>query len=781
MKISWRIVFKTAGAAAALLLVTGLVAPYLAADQYGKRLQASLERALGRRVEIGRVRFSVFKGPGFSIDNVTIHEDPSIGIEPIAYVPRMEIAPSLWGLLRGRFVVGSIRLDEGDDGSAPVINLAKTGAPSEPGRWNFAALVNRSLMSAVPAIHVRTGRINFKFGETKSVFYLMDTDLDISPPGSLGGGWKVSCEAQAARTDRPALGLGAFTLEGKWYIAPERVDFDLRLDRGRLAELTALVRGQAGGIHGTISSRLHLAGPIDGIGIIGRLTIEDVHRWDLLPPGGSGWPMDLRGRLNLTAQQLELQSTSSTVPATLRFRAADYLGQPHWAMAMEWNRFPTAPLLELARHMGAQLPPKLQLSGTIDGAVGYSGQGSFQGQFALHDAAVTIPESPPVRFDVAYVMVDHGHVRLSPTVVRTAEQDEASVEADYAMDADTLDLAISSDGMKVESLRAQVALAAVPWLEQAGSGEWSGVLRYHRGPPASGWSGELGIRGARLAIPGLADPLEMADAHVRIDGARVALDRMEARVGKLAFTGEYRYEPDAARPHRVRLRAAQFHAADLETELMPTLRRNTSLIARALGRTGLPDWMRRMALEGAIQIDDLELAGAHLQNVRARLLWEVARVNLEAIQARLSRAALTGALSVNLRGSRPVYQLTGRLAGLSWQSGKLDTQGTLQTSGIGEELLANLKSEGIFSGVGLDLGALGQHRAASGSYSLAWAQAAPRLRLTDLSLRLEDEVYIGRGATQEDGSLQILLTNGVREMRMSGSLASLKVDEGPRP
>ena len=37
-------------------------------------------------------------------------------------------------------------------------------------------------MSAAPAIHVRNSRINFKFGDTKSVFYLTDTDLDISPP-----------------------------------------------------------------------------------------------------------------------------------------------------------------------------------------------------------------------------------------------------------------------------------------------------------------------------------------------------------------------------------------------------------------------------------------------------------------------------------------------------------------------------------------------------------------------------------------------------------------------
>ncbi len=70
--------------------------------------------------------------------------------------------------------------------------------------------------------------------------------------------------------------------------------------------------------------------------------------------------------------------------------------------------------MELARHMGAQFPPKLQLGGTMDGAIGYSGAGSLQGELAFHDTALTIPDSPPVRFDQADVVFDHGHVRLSP-------------------------------------------------------------------------------------------------------------------------------------------------------------------------------------------------------------------------------------------------------------------------------------------------------------------------------------------------------------------------------
>ena len=80
MRLRAGLVCRILGGLALLLLIAGFVAPVFTVDQYGRRLQASLERALGRRVEIGKVHFSLFKGPGFSVDDVTIYEDPAIGI-----------------------------------------------------------------------------------------------------------------------------------------------------------------------------------------------------------------------------------------------------------------------------------------------------------------------------------------------------------------------------------------------------------------------------------------------------------------------------------------------------------------------------------------------------------------------------------------------------------------------------------------------------------------------------------------------------------------------------
>ena len=775
MKLRLGLLCKVIGVLLVTLLIAGVVAPFFTADWFGQRLQTSLGRSLGRRVEIGKVHFNLFKGPGFSVDSVTIYEDPAIGMEPVVYIQEpgsMEVAPSFWSLLRGRFVIASIRLD------GASINLTKSGPASEWGRWNFASIVKPSVIRTAPAIHVRDSRIHFKFGDTKSVFYLTETDLDVSPSGS-GGDWKITCSAKPARADRPAQGLGSFTLKGRWYAEPGSIDLDVEVDRAALGEVTALMSGQDAGVHGILSSRLHLAGPLNNMGITGRLDIGDVHRWDMLPGNSQGWRHEIRGRLDLIDQQIELHSTSAgntALPLTVHFRATDYLSQPRWAVGLNWNRFPVAPIMELARHMGAQFPPKLQLTGTMDGAIGYTGQGSLQGALAFHDTALAIPDSPAVRFEQANIILENGHVRLSPALVRGGENDEARIEADYTLDTQTLDLAISTDAMKVQSLRAQAALAAVPFLEQITAGQWSGELRYHRTPDEAAWSGRLALADAAIAIPGLADTVLLNAAQAQIDGARVVLDRIDGQAGKLAFTGDYRYEPGVPRPHRLRLRAETWDAADLEAELMPTLRRSTNLFARALGRPMVTDWLRQRNLEGTVQIRDLLLGGIHFENFRARLLWDVARVQLESIQAGLDRASLTGKLDVNLRGSRPNYRLTSKIKGMSWQSGKIDADSQLETFGTGMQLLTNATAEGTFSAAAIDVGTLPLLRSVTGGYNFSWWQAGPRLLLTGLNLRTEDETYTGHGATQDDGRLVILLTNGAREMRMSGTLAKLKVE-----
>jgi hypothetical protein len=774
MKRRIRLGLKWVGAGCALLIIAGIVAPYWSADRFAERIRLGIESALGRRVELGDVRFNLFTGPGFSISRVVIHEDPAFGREPFAYVGSLEARPSLWALVRGKLEFASLRLDE------TSVNL--TRVESDAGAaWNFAELLRRTKFEALPALHVRSGRVNFKFGDTKSVFYLTDSDLDVSPMSS-NGSWQLQFSGQPARTDRPARGFGNFIASGSWRPG-ETLDLNLRLDQSGVNDIIGLVYGHDIGVHGMVSARAHVAGPVTNLHINGALNIEDVHRWDLLPHAGTGWPFEFEGRLNLPAEKLEIDTHSAAKeapPLAVRFRAADYLSRPHWGVAFNWNRFGVEPLLFLARHLGAQVPEGLKIEGTLDGAIGYSQPGRWQGQLAFQDAAVTIPDSPPVRFEQATVLFEGSHVRLPAAVARTPENDLARIEGEYDLDSGRLGLTIATDSMAVAGLRSQAALAAVPILEQVQSGTWNGTLQYRHGPDLPGeWSGAFQLQNADIPLAAFAEPLRIGSANVKLDGAKVALEKIQANLGDLTAQADYRYEPGAVRPHRVRISLASLDATQLELLMAPALRRNRGLIARALsfGRAAVPEWLRDQRVDGSVVVENLQVAGVELHQVQARTIWNGTTLVLADISAGLNNGAVTGTLSVDLRAAEPVYHLASNLKGVEWNGGTFEAETSLDTSGTGAALLSNLRSEGSFTGQSFDEEPLDQFTSISGCYAFEWAKPVPRLRFTELQMASDGELFLGRGAMQDDGRLLIQVSNGTRQLSVTGTLAQLRLDE----
>ncbi|MGD1092768.1 MAG: hypothetical protein ABSB35_12360 [Bryobacteraceae bacterium] len=64
----------------ALVAAIGITAKFLQVDFVRPPIERALERALGRRVEIDEAHFNLFTGPGFTLNRVTIHEDPRAGV-----------------------------------------------------------------------------------------------------------------------------------------------------------------------------------------------------------------------------------------------------------------------------------------------------------------------------------------------------------------------------------------------------------------------------------------------------------------------------------------------------------------------------------------------------------------------------------------------------------------------------------------------------------------------------------------------------------------------------
>jgi len=781
MKLRKKAIWRSLFALVFLLLAAGLVAPFLSANRYGPRIRSSLEHALGRKVEIGEVRLNLFKGPGFSVSNVIIYEDPQISLEPFAYLGALEARVSFGSLFSGRLEFSSFRLDE------PSINLVKPRS----GPWNFEPLLSRTVGAttpqgpAFPLLQVRGGRINFKFGDLKSVFYLIDSDIDVQPPSAPTGEWRIRFSGEPARTDRAAYGLGRFTSRGRWRPDPPsggRLELFLDLEQSPVADLITLLHGHDIGVHGRVTTHARLAGPVSAIQITGHLEIGDIHRWDLLSPHGQGWPLDYRGQLDLTSQRLELETvpTANTpLPFSVHFRASDYLSLPRWGSLVTLNRFPLAPLPEVARHMGVSLPDGFALAGDLSGVLGYSPEDGIQGKLGCQEVLVKTPHSS-LRLQRAEFLLDRARVRLLPTPLLTSGDQQATLEGEYSRETQVLDGALDTDSMRIDELRSASAalLGPVPLLDNCREGIWKGRLRYRRRaatPPD--WTGAFQIQQAQVSIPGMAAPFELSSARVALRDGGALMTQIRARLRQLDLEGEYRYRPSAARPHQFRLSIPKLDALELERLLLPTLQRSEGFLARTLGlgRAQVPPWLEERRAEGAVEIGSFSLGDLGLDQLRARLRWDGPDVEITDLEARLAEGALKGRLSVDLGRASPVYRMTANCQSLRWKGGLWDGEGLIQTSGTGADFFRNLRSQGAFAARSVAFDADTECRSLSASYQLTVARGAPRLELSALQAAIGPDFFQGQAATRTDGRLAIELSDGRRQLRATLTLSPFQL------
>ena len=747
-----------------LVLAIGFAAPHFDIEFARPKIERALERGLGRHVEVGPVHFNLFTGPGFTVDDVTIHEDPRVGIEPFAYVGTMEARVQLLSLFRHKLEFSSLRLDEAS------INLVKTDA----GPWNFQFLLNSAPASAgtMPAIKMRGGRVDFKFGDTKSVVYFSNADLDVAP--SMDGSVGLRFAGAPARSDRAPQDFGNFFVRGTW--SAKKVDLRVELEKSALEEVARLIDRRGFGLHGVMALDAQLSGIPSHLDVTGNIQMNDVHRWDLLPQSGGGLRVSYKGMLDLRDDRLELESVSD-VPnpqVTARFRAWDFLSAPHWDASAELKQVPAATVLEIARHMGAALPEKLAAEGSLSGEVRFSEPDGFAGNVALQDASLTLPDGRPLRAASAAVMIDHQVMSLEQATVSVGENESADVEGSFSLGgAAKLDLKITTRGLSVSDMRS-FGVASIPLLDQTPQGTWRGWARYEWAREEAGqWSGEYELLNARIPVDGLAEPVKVQSAAVSLSGKRVTVNRLRAKAGEIAFTGDYRWEPTALRPHKFHLTIADVDAAELQRVLAPAMVRDRGFLARTLrfGDSSVPDWMKARRADGTVAIGTLTFGDTPVHVETARLLWDAALVRLIGVSARMDQASLTGDLAIDLSGRAPHYRFEGKLGDVPYKEGMLDFEGSLDADGTGADILAGAHAEGRVHGRSIAFSPDAEFRTAAACFEVSEQAGGERWKLSSVEVTQGNDTYTGSGATQSDGRLVLDLLSRGRQFRYSTLLA----------
>jgi len=765
------------------VVVFGLAAPFLNANRFRPRIQAALEAALNRPVHLGAVHLNLFTGPGFTVDDVQIDDDPAAGIEPFAHVESMQARIRWTSLFAGNLAFSSLRLN------TPSVNVVRM--PSGP--WNIQPLLDHRPQSgaprrfAIPDIQIRGGRIDFKFGDTKSVFYISDADVDVY--ANENGDVVIRFSGAPARTDQASPSFGELTARGLLQSGTngeDQLSMGVHLDRTAISEITRLFNGRDIGVHGFVLANAKLAGPLSNIGITGDLNISDVHRWDLMPSPGEGWTLNYRGSLDLNGHHLDLATAAAPTPpdpVSAEFVLDSYLIAPKWSGNLQFHDLPAASLVETARHLGAPFPPGVQVEGKVQGAIGYSSQSGATGQLTLANAAVKFPQGGSAQFDSAHVQIADGKMVLAPSSVDMEDGQSAQVEGEYAFDNTHAAFRIATTQLTAAAAHLFDA-APIPLIEHLRQGSWKGWISYEQtagNPPV--WSGQYELQNAVVDIPGLASPVRIAAASVQMNGAEIQITRMRGRAGTVKFDGEYRYQPAAVHPHRLRIAIPELQIAEVERLMLPALRRSEGFLARAfrLRDQPLPKWLEERDADITVQVPALMYGESPLGELRAHAVWRGASINVPDLEWRLDDTHAAGKMSVNLAKGEPAYQLSGTMENFDYRSGQLDADGELITSGTGADLLLNLRSTGTFEGRGIVLAPDAEMRAVSGSFRVAAANGIPRLLLSNVLVSQGADTLTGQGSSQPDGHLVLELTTGRRQVRLTGMLLPLHPEPAPRP
>ena len=779
-----RYIVRLAVAAIALTLLLGIAAPYVNADAYRDRIQAALEETLGRRVEIKKIRFTLFTGPGFTLEQVTIKEDPRYGLEPFAYVPTLEVRVRLDKLLLGQTRLLGLRMVDAS------LNLVK----SDDGTWNAVALVERlgaprrTPLNFFPAVQISNGRVDFKLGTRKSTFYLMETDVSVYPESS--GKIYFKFEGSPARTDRAGNGFGHLTGTANWYLQPAAVsgnqlEADVNLQPSNLSELATLLQGQDLGVHGNVSAHVLISGPFSNLRALGDMRLDNVHRWDLLPSPGDSWRVPFSALIDLEEHTLELATlplSASENPLMLQFKTSELMTHPSWSVLATMRKAPLASLLPLGRRMGIALPAGLQMDGSLDGVVGYTNSAGLQGGVVISNVVANVPQVPPLHSASANITISGKNIHIDPAILQLDRGGTLSAGGDFNMETQDMAADINAEAFSVEAFKQTTGawFGAPHALAIVEAGNVSGHFRVSY--PASSiqpdpphlpiWSGQAQISDATLNIPGAAVPVTNFHARVTFDEDTLDIPMMSGLLAELPFKGSYRYSVAAKHPERLRLEFASANLSALETDLAPTLSDNGLLSRLTFARRSIPPWLAYRNMEGEVAIAKCSLNQAELGSLSTHFVWQGTLFQVTDLKLGLPIGKLKASGTIALSARLPRYHFAVDVAGLSWNGGSVNLTGIFDTSGLGLVALERVEASGQLSARALVFSGSDPVDIASSQFTLVSNGTAPILKLTEVDAQQGGEDWSGGALSGADGKLHLDLTNGDRQLHLLSELTS---------
>lgn len=686
-------------AAVLLAVLLGLLLPpYVSLKRYRGRIGEAIGRAMGRQVTVDDATLRLLPRPGFGLRNLVVADDPAFSAEPMLRAETVTATVRLTSLWRGRLEIASLSLDD------PSLNLVRR----EDGHWNLEALLMRAAQvptaptgrpraearARFPYIEAGNGRINFKLGQEKKVFALVDSDFALWLESE--DEWHTRLRARPVRTDSNLSNTGELRLNGTFRRAASFRETPLALrfalEDAQLGQLTTLVYGRDRGWRGTADFSGTLTGSPADLGVQLEARLDDFRRYDIISGEEVRLQARCQGRYELAAERLHaidcrLPLGEGTVQ--VRGEVAGLFQRRTQDVRVVAADLPVASLLQLARHAKRDLAGDLTGAGDLDAAFNlrstpegvwaWTGGGNAAAvvlrsstlgrllelgdiQFAVH------PPEPPRSVRRGVVMpAAYGSTTLivAPVALPLGGAAPAQLRAvvtgkDYSVslagDADLGRLMRLAQTFGLRSRPAAVTGQAKADLTIAGA--WAGFSE-----PAI--TGTLDLRNARFDLPGVADPLLVSTASVRVSATEVHAGKLHAR-----FAGIPPLEGavTVARPCNLLescrvlfdLRTDSILLDEVNRLLNPRARKRPWYSLGAGEGRGLP-W-QKLEVRGQLSAARLVSKGVSARAVTAEVAFDRGRLDA-AVKAEVFGGQHSGEWRADFTGPAPTYSGSGKVEG----------------------------------------------------------------------------------------------------------------------
>lgn len=777
-----------------LLLLAAFLFPFVVPlNHFRRQVARALEAGLGRRVEVGTVRLKLLPVPGLIAQNVVIRDDPSFGAESLARMTELRASVRFSSFWTGRLSFSSMVFVE------PSLNLTRRA----DGSWNMAGLlaplqaqINRRI-GRLPYLELQDGRINFKEGDRKGIFFFSDVDSALYQEG---GHWNLRFRGIPSRTDRTLTGAGEVRIEGRF--GPQLsspLTLRLSLVDAYVGDLLTLASGSDHGVHGTVRLAGEIQGKSEALDLRGRLQLGDLHRWDLLPPDTPATlELEFSGRANLPARTLEfseIRGTRGTLVASGSLR--DFLEHPKWDFRLRFSDTDVRRLFAAVQHFSPRLSPALQVDGRLQGELRLLGpQTNAAGQvtvkgFVIHGERQVLLRAPAVRLEFLGTSAHLGRLVLPlEQGTRTLALDATWDWGSPASGGRDIEMTLAGRNLALRSVSALAGALGWPGLPGEGRVSLNARVEYRRGTPVQvhGWAT---LAGLRFSPSRLGDPVVVHTARLDFSGDKLKAGRLVAEVGNTTVTGTL-YAP--LRPPL--LWVGELHVDESSTAALDRIFRPPGRLASALGltttRQSPADFLARLQAEGTLEVHRFRLRSLLLEDLQCAFSVAAGEIILRDAHATFAGGRVMGQAQLNFSRPRPEYSVRTQLSGvllerLAPELASGSASGTLQVTAQGRtasEVNDSLRLHGRFSGRDLLLTSEALAQALNYATLKSWSADVlaqnQRVRFARLSLKPEGTELAAVGSVGFDRSLDLSFRSGGPSPSTNGSFRLVGTVAAPR-